>query len=84
MGFSSSLGLLAAFLTTAAFVPQVFRVVRTRDTHAISLTMYLMFAAGVALWLIYGILLGLWPVIIANGITLLLALMVIALKLRRG
>lgn len=84
MGFSSSLGLLAAFLTTAAFVPQVFRVLRTRDTHAISLVMYLMFSTGVALWLIYGILLGLWPVIIANAITLALALMVLALKIRRG
>ena len=82
MAISSSIGLLAAVLTTAAFVPQVLRVMRTRDTRAISLLMYLMFSAGVALWLVYGLLLGLWPVVIANAITLALALTVIAFKLR--
>jgi MtN3 and saliva related transmembrane protein len=79
---SSSVGMLAAFLTTAAFVPQVVRVMRTRDTHAISLWMYLMFSAGVALWCVYGLLLDLWPVVLANGVTLALALVVIAFKLR--
>lgn len=82
MALSSSVGMLAAFLTTAAFVPQVVRVMRTRDTHAISLWMYLMFATGVALWCLYGLLLGLWPVVLANLVTLLLALVVIAFKLR--
>ena len=66
MALSSSIGTLAAFLTTTAFVPQVIRVIRTRDTHAISLWMYLMFSSGVALWLLYGILLNLWPIILAN------------------
>lgn len=82
MAFIESIGLLAAFLTTTAFVPQVVRVMRTRDTRAISLWMYLLFSTGVAMWLVYGVLLGLWPVILANGITLVLALMVIAFKLR--
>ncbi len=82
MAMASSVGALAAFLTTAAFVPQVVRVVRTRDTHAISLWMYLMFATGVALWCVYGMLLLLWPVVLANAITLALAIAVIALKLR--
>ena len=81
---SSSIGYLAAFLTTTAFVPQVFRVLRTRDTHAISLWMYLMFSSGVMLWLIYGILLSLWPLIISNLVTLALALVVIFFKLRDG
>jgi MtN3 and saliva related transmembrane protein len=84
MAFSSSVGMLAAFLTTAAFVPQVVRVMRTRDTNAISLWMYLLFSAGVALWCLYGLLLGLWPVVLANGITLVLALVVIGYKLRPG
>jgi MtN3 and saliva related transmembrane protein len=82
MAFSSSIGMIAAFLTTAAFVPQVVRVMRTRDTHAISLWMYLLFSTGVALWLVYGLLLSLWPVIIANSVTLVLALVVIYFKVR--
>lgn len=82
MAFVNSIGLLAAVLTTVAFVPQVIRVLRTRDSHAISLLMYLLFSAGVALWLVYGLLLGLWPVILANGITLVLTLLVIGAKLR--
>ncbi len=81
MSFTASIGMLAAFLTTLAFVPQVIRVIQTRDTHAISLLMYLLFSVGVALWLLYGLLLGLWPVVLANGITLALALVVIAFKL---
>ncbi|MCG6967171.1 MAG: SemiSWEET transporter [Chromatiaceae bacterium] len=84
MAFTSSIGLLAAVLTTAAFVPQVVRILRTRDTNAISLWMYLLFATGVALWCVYGLLLWLWPVILANGITLALALVVIGFKLRHG
>ncbi|MCB1786740.1 MAG: SemiSWEET transporter [Chromatiaceae bacterium] len=82
MAFTSSIGLLAAVLTTVSFVPQVVRVMRTRDTRAISLLMYLLFATGVALWCLYGLLLGLWPVVFANAITLALALVVIAFKLR--
>ena len=76
------IGALAALLTTAAFVPQVIRTIRTRDTRGISLGMYLMFCSGVALWAIYGAMLGSWPIITANGITLVLALVVLWFKLR--
>lgn len=79
---SNSIGILAAFLTTMAFVPQVVRVIRTRDTHAISLWMYLIFSTGLVLWLVYGMLLHLWPVILANSVTLVLTLIVIFFKLR--
>ncbi|MCB1722315.1 MAG: SemiSWEET transporter [Chromatiaceae bacterium] len=82
MTYTASIGALAALLTTVAFVPQVVRVIRTRDTHAISLFMYLLFSLGVALWCVYGLLLGLWPVVVANVITLALALVVLVLKLR--
>ena len=75
-------GTFAAVLTTAAFVPQVVRTVRTRDTRGISLWMYLMFCCGVALWAVYGAMLGSWPIIVANGITLLLGLVVLCYKLR--
>jgi len=82
MAFSSSIGVVAAILTTVAFVPQVWRVMRTHDTNAISLLMYLLFSTGVALWLVYGVMLLLWPVIIANTVTLVLALIVIFFKVR--
>ena len=82
MTYTASIGALAALLTTVAFVPQVVRVIRTRDTHAISLFMYLFFSLGVTLWCVYGLLLGLWPVVVANVITLALALVVLVLKLR--
>jgi MtN3 and saliva related transmembrane protein len=75
-------GYLAAALTTLSFVPQVWKTLRTRDTRAISLGMYLMFSAGVALWLVYGVLIGAWPVILANGATLVLTSTVLWHKLR--
>ena len=84
MGGPEWIGSIAATLTTCSFVPQVWRVWRTRHTKDISLLMYALFTVGVALWLAYGILLGSWPIIIANSITLLLAGTVLVLKLRFG
>jgi MtN3 and saliva related transmembrane protein len=78
------IGFFAAALTTLAFVPQVVRTLRTGDTRAISLWMYVLFTAGVFLWLVYGSILALWPVVIANGITFLLAFAVLILKIRNG
>lgn len=75
-------GYTAAFCTTVAFIPQVLQVIRTRDTQAISLSMYLIFAFGVAMWLAYGLVLDNIPMIVANTITLLLALVVLFFKLR--
>lgn len=78
------LGFAAAACTTASFVPQVWLTWRTRDVSGISLVMYSVFALGVALWLVYGLQLGSWPITVANGLTLGLALMVLAMKLRFG
>ena len=75
-------GTLAACLTTASFVPQAWLSFKTRDVSGISLGMYCVFTVGVALWLAYGLLLGSWPMMIANAITLLLALMILGMKLR--
>lgn len=72
----------AATLTTLSFIPQAARVLRTRDTAAISLTMYSMFATGVFLWEIYGLLTGQWAIIVANAITLVLALLILIMKVR--
>jgi len=77
-----ALGLLSGMLTTVAFVPQVLHVWRTRSARDISLGMYLLFTTGVAGWLAYGCMLGAMPVILANGVTLFLALAVLVMKLR--
>lgn len=77
-----AIGFAAAALTTTSFVPQVIQSYRTRDVSGISLGMYLMFVAGIAGWLLYGVLTGSWPLIVANGITIVLASSVLWLKLQ--
>jgi MtN3 and saliva related transmembrane protein len=81
---TEAVGALAAALTTASFVPQAVRLIARKDTAAISLTMYLVFAVGIALWLVYGLALGRWPIIAANVVTLALVGAIIAAKLRYG
>jgi MtN3 and saliva related transmembrane protein len=75
---------LAAALTTAAFVPQALHVIRHKDTRAISLVMYIVFATGVAFWMLFGVLIDNWPMIIANAITLGLSLTILLMKIRYG
>jgi MtN3 and saliva related transmembrane protein len=75
---------LAASLTTAAFVPQALHVIRHKETKAISLLMYVVFATGVAFWMLFGMLIGNWPMIVANAITLGLSLTILAMKIRYG
>ncbi len=77
-------GFLAGLLTTIAFLPQAILTWKSRSAHSVSLGMYVIFTSGVVMWLIYGILLGAWPVIIANSITLVLALFILVMKLRFG
>ena len=78
------IGAAAAVLTTICWLPQAIRVIRLKDTRAISLPTNVMFAAGVLLWLIYGIALVNWPLIIANFISTILTIIIIAVKLRYG
>lgn len=78
------IGLLAGTLTTLSFVPQVVKAWRTRSLTDFSLPMLLTFAIGVSLWVVYGVMIGGVPVIIANAITLALALALLAMKLRFG
>ncbi len=77
------LGYGAAFLTTAAFVPQALKSWVSRDLSGISLWMYSLFSLGVALWLAYGIALDSLPIILANSVTLVLAGVVLSLKIRQ-
>jgi MtN3 and saliva related transmembrane protein len=82
MPLADWIGALAATLTTASFVPQVLHTLRTKDVSGISLSMYSAFTLGVALWLVYGLLLGAWPIVIANAITVSLATCILLMKLR--
>jgi len=77
-------GYVAATLTTAAFVPQAIKTIRSKDTRGISLGMYVVFTIGVAFWLVYGIALQSWPMIISNIITFGLSATILAMKLKHG
>ena len=77
-------GLSAAFLTTSAFIPQVYKIYKEKNTDGISLTMYIILFTGVILWFIYGILIGSLSIIIANGVTALLQLSIIIFKLKNS
>jgi MtN3 and saliva related transmembrane protein len=83
MPLAEIIGALAAFLTTASFLPQAIKVLRTRETGAISLVMYSMFTGGVTLWGIYGVLTMQWSIIIANAVTVVLASIILGMKVRQ-
>ena len=76
------IGFVAASFTTASFVPQAWLTFKTKDVSGISLGMYSVFTVGVAAWLVYGLLLGAWPVVVANAVTLALASGILYMKLR--
>lgn len=75
------IGYLAAFLTTASFVPQAIKTIRTRDTEGISVLMYLGFTAGVFFWMVYGVMREDPVIILANSLTFLLALPILLIAL---
>lgn len=75
-------GIAAAILTTAAFAPQAIQAWRTRSTRDVSLPMFLMMVCGIVLWLVYGLLIGDLPLILANAVTLLLAGSILVAKIR--
>jgi MtN3 and saliva related transmembrane protein len=77
-----TIGYAAALCTTGSFLPQAVHTLRTRDVSGLSLSMYCAFTLGVALWLVYGLLLGAWPIIAANAVTLALAATILAVKWR--
>lgn len=81
MTFIDAIGYLAACLTTLSFVPQAFKIFKSKDVSAISLWMYALFTLGVFLWLVYGILTMMLPVIFANFITLCLAVAILTMKI---
>ncbi|MES2364577.1 MAG: SemiSWEET transporter [Pseudomonadota bacterium] len=76
------IGLLAGALTTVAFIPQVIKIWRSKKADDISVSMFLIFTVGVGLWMIYGIQIASLPVMLANAVTMILALVILILKYR--
>jgi MtN3 and saliva related transmembrane protein len=84
MHWITIIGLLAAACTTIAFLPQVIKTVKTKETKDISLLMYVILTTGILLWVVYGLLTIDLPIILANSITFVLALIVLMLKIIHG
>jgi len=78
------IGMTAAVLTTVCWLPQAVKIIRDKDTRALSLIATIAFTVGIAFWLAYGVARLDWPMIGANVITLALMLVILALKLRHG
>ena len=81
MDAATLVGSLAALATTTSFVPQAWKIIRTRDTAALSAGMYALRTLAILLWLTYGLLLGQWPLIVTNSICLALSGFILAMKL---
>ncbi len=82
MDFITVLGLVAATLTTFSFLPQLLKIWQTKSAKDVSFVMLIFFNTGVLLWLIYGLYLSAWPIILANGITLFFNLIILLLKIK--
>lgn len=78
------IGVIAAIFTTAAYIPQTIKVFREKNTTSLSLGMYLMITTGIAMWLIYGIMIDSFSIILANAVTLVLSLSILFMKIRHG
>ncbi|MCM3116003.1 SemiSWEET transporter [Neobacillus sp. MER 74] len=75
-------GYAAAILTTLSFLPQAIKTIKEKNTEGISLVMYSLFTSGVFLWLVYGLFVKDIPIIVANSITLILAVTILVLKIK--
>jgi len=81
MHFIESIGLLAAFLTTTAFFPQVIKTVKTKSTGDLSLPMYSLMFSGTVSWLVYGLLKHDLPVTLANAVSSLASFVIFYYKI---
>lgn len=82
MDFITILGLVAGVLTTIAFLPQMFQIWLTKSAKDVSFVMLIIFMSGLCLWLIYGMIIGALPIIMANGVTLFFNLIILWLKIK--
>jgi MtN3 and saliva related transmembrane protein len=78
------IGMIAGLLTTIAFLPQAIKIWRSKSTNDVSLAMFACLCAGVVLWIIYGFMLGAFPVVLANVVTLCIAVTILVFKIRYG
>jgi MtN3 and saliva related transmembrane protein len=78
------IGLLAGILTTSSLLPQIIRTLKTKSAKDLSLGMFLFFVLGIVCWLVYGIMVKEWPIIAANVITLVMAVILLVCKLKFG
>lgn len=76
------IGIIAGICTTISFIPQIIKILKTRHARDISLYMYMVLTTGIFLWLIYGILLKRFPIILANSISFALCVFIIISKIR--
>ena len=81
MNIASIVGFLATACSVSSFVPQAWKVIRTRDMTGVSTRMYAITVVGFSLWLTYGLLLWQWPLILTNGTCLLLSGFILTMKL---
>jgi MtN3 and saliva related transmembrane protein len=79
-----AIGVAAALCSMTSFAPQVFKIIRERDASSVSLNMYVVTVAGFALWIVYGVMLGSWPLVGSNIVCLALSAVILFLKLRFG
>lgn len=79
---TEGVGLVAGLLTTTAFIPQVWKIYRTKSGNDISGRMFSIFSIGIVLWLVYGVMLRSVPLILSNVVTLVLSLTILVLKVR--
>jgi MtN3 and saliva related transmembrane protein len=78
------IGMAAATLCALSFVPQIIKIYKTKTTRDLSVVTFLFFMLGVILWLIYGLMIKEFPIIIANSLTLIFIFIIIAMKLKYG
>ncbi|OHD12494.1 MAG: hypothetical protein A2086_10475 [Spirochaetes bacterium GWD1_27_9] len=77
MNFSEIVGIIAGCLTTTAFLPQLIKILKDKSAKDVSLLMYIIFCSGIILWLIYGILINSFPIILFNSITFILNFLIL-------
>ena len=84
MHYINIIGLIGGALTTGSFFPQIFKILRTKQTRDLSLSMYVGLSIGIFLWLVYGLLAGALPVIVSNALALGACIYIVVMKRRYG
>ena len=80
----NTIGIIAGVCTTISLVPQLIKILKSGHARDISLSMYIIFTAGVFLWLVYGILIRAFPVILANGVSFVFSACILTIKIKYG